>query len=164
MYIVIAIIVLCFGLVLLRGAPYVPTHRRQLERLFTEVHPLTASDVVVDLGAGDGVVLAVAAAHGARAIGYELNPLLWLFLQLRFWGRSSVRPRLADYNLLRRLPRDTTVVYAFTTSHSIETIGRKLGEWSQYQTIYFISYGFELAQKTPLRSRDGMHVYKFAKH
>ncbi len=163
MYLLIlfGILIICFGFVVMRGAPYVPSHRRQLERAFSELYPLTAQDVVVDLGSGDGVVLHEVAHRGARAIGYELNPLLAMMTRLRFRRSPYVTVHTRDYLLLKELPRDCTLVYAFTTSHSIESIGRKLTEWSTGTTLHFISYGFTLKDKKPLRSVGPMHLYLF---
>lgn len=160
----VAGIVVCFGLVVFRGAPYVPTHRSQLRRAFHDLYKLSDSDTLVDLGSGDGIVLREASRHGARAIGYELNPILVLLSRLVSFGDRRIRVRVDDYTRLERLPADVTVVYAFTTKHSIETIGRKLEEWSQYQTLYFISYGFMLKNKRSLRQVGPMVLYRFDKH
>ena len=69
----IAIIV---GFSAFMGAPYLPSHRRDVARAFDELYPLSSSDVLLDIGSGDGVVLRQASKRGARAIGYEIHPLL----------------------------------------------------------------------------------------
>lgn len=150
-----------FGLIVLRGAPYVPTHRIQLKRAFTTLHPLSARDIVVDLGAGDGVVLDEAARRGARAIGYELNPWLWLVMKYRFRHSPQVIARYGDYTRLPCLPRGTTVVYAFTTSLGVKTIEQCLEKWSATQHFTFISYGFELPNRRVSRDDGPMHAYIF---
>ncbi len=54
--------------------PFLSTPNSLLEPLFDHVG-ITVDDVVVDLGAGDGRVVAAAAAiHGCRAIGVEHDP------------------------------------------------------------------------------------------
>lgn len=160
--ILIGIFVICFGLVVLRGAPYVPTHRAQLRAAFDKLYPLGEQDVLVDLGSGDGVVLREARRHGARAVGYELNPLLVAIARLKSLTDRGVQVRLRDYLLVDTLPPDTTVVYAFTTSHSIEPIGRKLRQWSRRRECYFISYGFTLADERPIKHVGPMYLYRFA--
>ena len=150
-----------FGAIVLRGAPYVPTHRRQIEAALAKLYDLGPKDLLVDLGSGDGIVLGVAASRGARAVGYELNPfLVWLSRwRLRKYPHASVQ--MKDFLALKNLPSDTTVVYAFTVSHSIEQIGRKLSDWSADRELYFISYGFKLKDKQPLRSLGAMYLYRF---
>jgi hypothetical protein len=161
--IAVAIILISFGFVVLRGAPYVPSHRKQLRQAFGELYKIGKQDVVVDLGSGDGAVIAMANEYGAKALGYEINPLLWIMTTLRFWGNNNARVELRDYQSLSRLEQEVTVVYAFTTSHSIEGIGRKLEQWSANQELYFISYGFTLKSHKPIRSVGPMYLYRFSK-
>ncbi len=57
------------------GIPPTPSRPRWVRRAFHLIN-LGAGDVVYDLGAGDGRVLAIAAKEfGARAVGYEIEPL-----------------------------------------------------------------------------------------
>lgn len=161
LYLLLAIFIVCFGLVVMRGAPYVPSHRLQLRRAFTELYKLSSHDVVADLGSGDGVVLREARRAGAAAIGYELNPLLVALSRVLSWRDTGVHIHTRDYLLLESLPPTVTVVYAFTTSHSIEQIGRKLRQWSHDRELYLISYGFTLADKKSIRRVGPMHLYHF---
>lgn len=155
-------LVLLFGFVVLRGAPYVPTHRKQLNRAFDELYQVSDKDFVVDLGSGDGIVLLQAARRGAQGVGYELNPLLVLIANFRLRGHKA-RTQVADYLALKQLPPETTLVYAFTTGHSIESIHRKMLAWSTHQDLYFISYGFRIEGKKPLRSIGPMVLYHYQK-
>lgn len=151
----------CFGFVVLRGAPYLPSHRRQVLRAFTELYSLGKHDRVIDLGSGDGTVLRIASSLGAKATGYEINPLLVLLTKLRFFSNNKVSVELKDYLLLNKLPSDVTVVYAFTTSRSIESIGKKVEQWSAHQDIHFISYGFTLKDRNVDASAGPMNLYIF---
>src|SRR5437763_11022809 len=55
---------------------YVPTSNGVAEAMLTLAHT-TASDVVYDLGSGDGrIVIAAAKKFGARGVGIELDPEL----------------------------------------------------------------------------------------
>ena len=62
------IILLVFLLPGIIGAPYVPSEQKDLERAFTKLYKISKKDYLVDLGAGDGIVLKAAASHGAKAI------------------------------------------------------------------------------------------------
>ena len=72
---VFAGIVALFLLTALRGAPYVPSRRQDIDRAFTELYHISKEDHLVDLGSGDGVVLRQAAKKGASASGFEINPV-----------------------------------------------------------------------------------------
>lgn len=62
---------------LLFGAPYVPTHNKDLDLLFAKIKPRVTREPFIELGAGDGRVVRRAARAGFEATGYEHNPLLW---------------------------------------------------------------------------------------
>ena len=64
-----------------RGAPWVPTSIRKVQKMLTmaEVGP---DDLVYDLGCGDGrTIVAAAKRYGARAVGIEIDPLRYLWCQ-----------------------------------------------------------------------------------
>jgi hypothetical protein len=57
-------------------AIYVPTPQDVVEAML-ELASVKADDVVYDLGSGDGrIVITAAEKHGARAVGYEIDPRL----------------------------------------------------------------------------------------
>jgi SAM-dependent methyltransferase len=55
-------------------APYVPTPQDVVERMLA-LAKVTASDVVYDLGCGDGrIVVTAARKYGAKGVGVDFNP------------------------------------------------------------------------------------------
>ncbi|HEU4716091.1 MAG TPA: hypothetical protein VFS14_04660, partial [Candidatus Saccharimonadales bacterium] len=67
---ILCAVVLLFGFVVFRGAPYVPSHKKDVAIAFEELYEVGKNDVVVDVGSGDGIILRMAAKRGARAVGY----------------------------------------------------------------------------------------------
>ena len=56
--------------------PYVPT-RLEIVREMLAMASVRSDDVVYDLGSGDGrIVITAAREHGARGVGYEIDPAL----------------------------------------------------------------------------------------
>ena len=56
-------------------APFVPTPDLVVERML-ELANVTNSDVVYDLGCGDGrIVITAAAKYGARGVGVDIDPV-----------------------------------------------------------------------------------------
>lgn len=150
-----------FLLTVFRGAPYVPTHQKQLKRAFTEVYPLKDTDLVVDIGSGDGTVLRAAARAGGRAVGYEINPILVVisqFLSRRY--KRQVQIKLADF-WFAKLPPETTVVYTFGESRDINRMYAKVQqEASRLQKpLYFMSYGFRVAGKKQIKADKSFRLY-----
>ena len=72
---IIGSLVVLVGISVFFGAPYVPSIRRDVRRLFDTEISLQPHDVVLDIGSGDGLVLREVSRRGAKAIGYEIHPL-----------------------------------------------------------------------------------------
>ena len=70
--------------ILLRGAPYVPSQEKTIRQMIL-LAGILPGERAIDLGSGDGRVVIALARAGAEAHGYEINPLLvWL-------GRRKIR-------------------------------------------------------------------------
>ncbi len=160
---IVAAIVLTFGFVVAFGAPYVPSHRREVRRSFKELYSVGKRDVVVDLGAGDGRVLREASRCGAAAYGVELNPLLVLFARLRLAGGAGARVTLGDM-WRYRLPDDTTLVYAFSVSRDSARLARHLQAEAERlrRPLHVMMYGSTLTGPRPVRTWRGHTLYRLA--
>lgn len=75
-----------------RAAPWVPTWGVDVKR-FLSLAQLQETDVVYDLGCGDGRMVCAAAAQGATAVGFDISVLPYLLAQLRRWRLGSARMR-----------------------------------------------------------------------
>ena len=71
-------LVLLFSLVILVGAPFLPTLKKHVEPAL-DLLDLNSGQTLLELGSGDGRVLIAAAKRGIYAVGYELNPLLVVY-------------------------------------------------------------------------------------
>lgn len=152
----------CFLLIVLRGAPYVPTRTRDTEALFT-LHNFKPGELLVDLGSGDGRVLLAAARRGVRSVGYELNPLLagLTWLRLRPFKRlAAVRCR--DF-WITPLPRDTAVVFVFLAGPFMHKLDRYLTREATRldREITLISYGMKVKSRSPQQEQGGFMVYRY---
>jgi len=156
-------LIVIFGFVVFRGAPYVPSHHSEVVKAFSQdLYPVGENDVVVDVGSGDGIILRLAAQSGARSIGFELNPVLVLISRFLARGKKNIKTVLADF-WLTDLPYDTTLVYAFTVTRDIDKMANKLqNEATRLQRpLYFISYGTSIKNKTKLKQLGAHHLYRF---
>jgi hypothetical protein len=159
---IVLVVVLVFGLVVFRGAPYLPSHAREVKAAFTSLYPLSKKDLLIDVGSGDGIILRLAAGRGARAIGYEINPLLVGISWLRTRGLHGVRTELADF-WFKELPAETTIVYAFSISRDTTKLMKKLQQESDRlaRPLHLMTYGASLEDKKAIKKRRGHHLYLF---
>lgn len=158
----VIVIVLIFLGVVLRGAPYLPSHRSDLKQAFSELYPIGKSDVLVDIGSGDGVVLRLAASHGAKAIGYEINPILVLVSRLLCVNLPHAQTRWRDF-WQTSLPSEVTVVYVFGESRYIKKMAQYVKDEAGrlQKPICLISYGFEVPGLKHDRAVGAHFLYKF---
>lgn len=160
-YVLVVVLVVFVGFMAFTGAPYVPTLPSETRRVFAKLYKLSAKDVLVDIGSGDGVVLREASRRGARAVGYEINPLLVAIS--RWLSRNDRRVRIEMANFWRRkLPDDTTVVYTFGDQRDIDKMYARVVEEATRigKPLWFISYGFRVAGETPDRVEGAHILYK----
>lgn len=152
------------------GAPYVPVRRPALKKAFDKLQ-IGLSDTVVDLGAGDGGVLAEAARRGAGAIGYELSPIMWIIAWIRLSiflpltrggprqrrgeGLSTTEKRRSQPQILLKnfyrqtLPPDTTIIYAFLMPKNLPCLLNYLATQKLPRAKYLLSYTFALPNTPP---------------
>lgn len=154
-----ALVALVFGVVF-EGAPYVPTKRKSIDDAL-KLAKLKEGELIVDLGSGDGRLLAAAAEKGYRALGYELSPILAIIskLSLRKYG-NKVRVRTANF-WYTKLPDDTKVVFVFLAgpfmkrlSRHMQTEVNRLGH-----PVGLISYGFDLPGFKPSSRKGALKLY-----
>jgi SAM-dependent methyltransferase len=157
------VIVFIFSFVVFRGAPYVPSRKRELTEAFEQLYPLSHKDTLIDIGSGDGIVLREAAKYGAKAIGYELNPILVLIARFLSRKQPLVAVYLADFWLVK-LPKETTVVYVFGESRDIAKMAKKVeseaGRLRKRLTL--ISYGIAVPGVEPIKKVGAYYLYQFS--
>lgn len=156
----IGVVLAIFLLTVLFGAPYVPSQKRDLKISFDDLYSIGQEDTLVDIGSGDGVVLREASRRGARAVGYEINPVL--VAVSRFLSRRDDRVTINQANYLKSdLPVDTTIVYLFGESYHINQIDSWLSKQVGLlgRPVYVMSYGFALPGRHPMRELRAHRLY-----
>lgn len=152
---------LSFFAIVFRGAPYVPTHRQSVDRLVKKV--LKPTDVMVDLGSGDGRLLHRAAGLGIRCYGYELNPFLYLVSRVRLYrSRRLASVYLQDF-WQSDLPDDTTVVYVFLATHFMKKLDVYMQEQSTRlgKPLVLVSHAIAIGGRQPVRSEGALLIYNY---
>ena len=80
-----------------QGAMFHPSARVRVRTALDHV-PMKAGDLLVDIGCGDGRVLRQAKRrYGARARGFEVNPLAYALARLHTIGMEGIEVRLTNF-------------------------------------------------------------------
>lgn len=156
-----AALVFLFGFVVVfrLGAPYVPSRRFYIDKVFRELYLLSSKDLLVDVGSGDGIVLRRAAHYGAKAVGYELNPLLVIISNLL---SNKTTTHFANFWSVQ-LPTETTVVYVFMVEAMAKRMEKKLqAEATRLNKVLtVIAYGIPIKGRAPQKTMDAYFLYRF---
>lgn len=159
--VLVLVVVFFFEITGITGAPYVPSKENEVKQAFTKLYKISEKDVVVDLGAGDGVVLKVASEHGAKAIGVELNPFMAIFMKIRFRKNKNVKIKCGDMYKFK-LPKETTVVYAYVNMYAIPGVYKKVKREAKRlgKDLVLISNAFNLSHVKPDSKVYPHYLYK----
>lgn len=157
-FLLIFVVVLCFGYVVAFGAPYVPTMRRQVETAF-ELLDLKPGQHLIELGCGDGKLLIAAAKRGIYVIGYELNPILVAVCWLRTWRyRKFVSVKLADF--WRADWPKADAVFGFILPKLMPKLEHKILN-EKRGPLKVASFAFAIPGKEPVKTKDAVFLYDY---
>lgn len=155
---VLIAVLLCFGFVLLFGAPYLPTLKPQV-RAALELANVKPGETLLELGCGDGKILLAAAHVGVKSVGYELNPILALIARIRtlkyrktvkvIWGNFWFKP----------LP-PAEAIFVFLLPKYMKKLDTKIMQ-SKQKPVKLVSFAFEVPGKVAVTSKDGVFLYDY---
>lgn len=109
------------------GAGWSPTPMESVKAMLrlANVNP---NDVLYDLGAGDGRIITTAVRDfGAKAVGYEIDPIRFLISWLRIIFSGSLGKATVRYRNFYKIDLNSaTVVTLFLRQHTNEKLREKL--------------------------------------
>jgi hypothetical protein len=158
-YIVGGIVVL-LGFSAFFGAPYVPSRRRDVTRMFDHLYPLSSSDVVIDVGSGDGIILREVSRRGAKAVGYEISPVFYVVSKVLSRGDLNVTIKMTNF-WHTQFPTSTTIVYAFSVNRDIKKLANKVQDEANRlrKPLKLVTYGSPLKGTVPTRTFEAYQLY-----
>ncbi|MBD3156284.1 hypothetical protein GF369_00490 [Candidatus Peregrinibacteria bacterium] len=112
MVVIFIILVVPTIIALISGAPFVPTPMHVGKKML-QLGKVKKGETVVDIGCGDGRLVYLAAhKYGARAIGYELSPIVYILAKIRqcLW-RSKATITFGDFRMHDLSQVDCIVTY-----------------------------------------------------
>ena len=160
-FVVIAVIIfILFVFVLLFGAPYLPTLKKQ-SGVALDLLDLKPGETLVELGSGDGRVLREGAKRGLKVIGYELNPLLVIVSYfVCFKYRSSVTIHWGNF-WQNKLP-ECDGIFVFLLDKYMKKLDTKVIQETN-KKVKLLSYAFKIPDKYYVQEKSGMYLYKYEK-
>jgi SAM-dependent methyltransferase len=152
------VLLICFGGVLLFGAPYLPTLGPQVG-VALKMADLKPGDTLLELGCGDGRVVIAAARQGLQVVGYELNPLLFAVTWLRSRRyRKQVRIIWGDFWQKPWPPADA--IFTFLLPKYMSKLNKKVIQYP-HKPVKLISFAFVIPNLKPSAEKTGVYLYKY---
>lgn len=155
-----------FAWVGILAAPYVPSRKRDLKRIF-EVGKVKKGDLVYDLGCGDGRILICGAEHyGIEGRGVELAACPYLFAVVKVWLkglRNKVKIIFGSFFKADLTQADVVVTYLLP--RSMQKLRPKF-ERELKKGAKVIALGFEIKGWKPIiydkpnKKHVAIYVYK----
>lgn len=156
----IALFFLLSMLSFLFGAPFVSSGREEI-RAALKLARLKKDEKFYDLGSGDGRVVFAAASLGAKAVGVEINPVLWLWSSLIAFV-SRRRAKFVLGNFFNVNLRDADVVFLYTWQGTNERIEGKLRKELK-KGARVVSHCFKFANWKPSALDDERRLLLYVK-
>lgn len=153
-------ITLLFLFPMANGAVYVPSKDLAIETMI-KLGRVTKGKKVVDLGSGDGRVVAALAKTGAEADGYEVNPWL-VFKAKQLLRQAGLQDRtqifMKSYWDVNLAQYDVVTLYGIT--YIMKGLEKKLQKELRPGAVVLSNY-FQFPNWKPVKQANG--VYKYTK-
>lgn len=152
------LLILAYGFVLVFGAPYFPSLKPHIKAAL-DLLDLKEGDVVYDLGCGDGRFLKAAAQKGITAVGYELNPFMFLYswLTTRRYKRH-IKVRFGNFWQADISKADA--VFVFLLDKYMPRLDKKLKKEGR-KGLKLASHAFKIPGKKIAAEKYGVFLYRY---
>ena len=150
-------IVLLFLIPTIKGAIYYPSSDQQIADMLT-LAKLTKQDKVVDIGSGDGRVVAALAAEAGQVDGIELNPLLVWYSRWKY-ARTYPNTQFMVKNLWLTNFSKYNVIVLFGMTYIMADLERKLLKELRPGTRV-IANSFPFPHWKHERKQGGVYLYR----
>ena len=128
-------------------APFVPTPFVAVHEVLKHAK-IKKGDIVYDLGAGDGRFLHFAEKdYGARAIGYEVDPVVFLYAKIRQW-LFGWKGTVIRANFKTKDVKNADVIVCYMMTHSLKKL-QGFFEKKIAGGTRVVSYVFEIGDLKP---------------
>lgn len=137
------------------SGPFVPSARKR-HKIMMKLADLKSSDVVYDLGCGDGRLVFHSAKSVKKAIGYEISIPLYLFGRIRqlFSRKGFIRYG----NIWKQDYSDADVIFCYLLPNAMNQFYKEI--WPDLKKgTRVISNAFQMHDLAPAASEEKVYMY-----
>ncbi len=145
-------------------APWVPTKRKDLERIF-QVADLKEGELFCDFGSGTGTTVFAATKYSkANGLGIELSFPVYFYAQVKKVFTKNKRVRFVQQNIYKADLSEVDVLYVFGMPDKLGKVVEKLKREAP-KGMRLISYVFEIKElefeKKDKPTEDDLPIYLY---
>jgi SAM-dependent methyltransferase len=157
-WVIAIVLIAAYSFVLLFGAPWFPSLEPHVKAAL-DLLDLKEGQLVYDLGCGDGRFLVAAAERGLRAVGYELNPFMFVYAWLATRKyRHQVKVRFG--NFWKADLSDADAVFVFLLTKYMKQFDQLI-KTKASKGVKVASHAFKIPGKKPLAKEYGVYLYHY---
>ena len=148
-----------FAIDIFLDLPYVGTNKGKIDTI-TKLAQIKKNETVLDLGSGDGRLLLVAAAKGAYAIGYELNPFSVLISRLHAHLKGHAENAMVyRQNMWKADLKVADVIFVYSLKSKIQKFEDFIYKNAHPGTRIVVNTN-PFPNKKPIKVENGIFLYK----
>jgi len=141
------------------GAPYTKSQKEIIQKAL-KTAKLKSSDVLYDLGCGNGEVLLIAEKFGVKVIGFEISPFYFLWAKWRTYSHKNVEVRFRNIDRVDLSKAD--VIYCYLMPAALKKLAGKfikeLKNGARLISIDFQVQNMRLTEKLKVRNHT-IYIY-----
>ncbi len=159
-YLFLAVVFVLFTAVVMFGAPYLPTLGSRVEDAINLLN-LRPGQTMLELGSGDGRLLIAAAKKGIYSVGYEMNPLLCIYSQVRSYRYKKFIKIVWGNYWTKPWPK-ADGMYVFLLKPYMGKLDKKVIQYLGGDKLKVVSFAFKIEGRTPTKEINGMFLYEYS--
>lgn len=144
-------------------SPWWRTSDKTIRKAF-KLAGVKSSDIVYDLGSGDGRSLIIAAKEfNALAVGIEIDPLRFYISKFLIWFNGlNNKIQVKKENFLNSNFSDATVIFVYLVPKALEKLLPKFKKLKRGTRIVSIKYeiGLPVVKKIPYTANHKIRLYR----
>lgn len=139
------------------SGPFVPSSRKR-HKVMLKFADLKPTDIVYDLGCGDGRLVFKASQYAKKVIGYELSIPLYLFGKIRqLFSRPTAHIRYG--NIWKQDYKDADVIFCYLLPKAMKQFYQEI--WPTLKPgTRVISNAFKIHDVKPVQQEEKVYLYQ----
>src|SRR3989344_2148859 len=148
-----------FAIDIFLDLPYVGTKKEKIETII-KLARIKNNETIIDLGSGDGRLLLAAAARGAYAIGYELNPFSVLVSRLHAHLEGHAENVMVyRQNMWQADLKVADIIFVYSLKSKIKKFEDFIYKNARPGTRFIVNTN-PFPHKKPVKVENGIFLYK----